>query len=439
MQDCIVLHKVIYNFYLECKKEFDIDILNSPTLPSIAFKLFRTKFLNSEHNIGITWLEQYDKLRPGYRGGAVDVYKPYGKNLYYYDINSLYPSVMNNFYYPIGEPKYFEYIRPKPLDLINDNLFGLLKVKVKAPDIKAPILLTEVEGKVIAPIGEWEGIYCTEELYNASKYGYKFEVLWGYHWDDKAKIFSDYIQTLYKNRLKYEKSHPLNFISKLMLNSLYGRFGLSPHLSNHVLLSDVSELHDSNFIKLDDDKILVELSKGVNRYTNFKDSQNRREKYHLSDISLPIAMFVTAYARMQMAHFKFIYQNNIYYSDTDSIVLDKALPDNLVSNTELGKFKLEYEIEEAVFLAPKVYAFKTKDGDNICKIKGSKYKIDFELMKSLLLKDSYHNIEQNKWYRSLEDQNIIIKEQLYKLQATQNKRISIYGGPEDNLCDGRHR
>ena len=35
-------------------------------------------------------------VRKGYYGGATDHYKMYGKNLYYYDINSLYPKAMLN-------------------------------------------------------------------------------------------------------------------------------------------------------------------------------------------------------------------------------------------------------------------------------------------------------------------------------------------------------
>ena len=35
----------------------------------------------------------------------------------------------------------------------------------------------------------------------------------------------------------------------------------------------------------------------------------------------------------------------IYYMDTDSLVLDRALPDYFVSNNELGKIKLEHNIE----------------------------------------------------------------------------------------------
>ena len=40
-------------------------------------------------NVQITNLrgEVYNYIKQGYFGGAVDVYKPYGTNLYLYDVN----------------------------------------------------------------------------------------------------------------------------------------------------------------------------------------------------------------------------------------------------------------------------------------------------------------------------------------------------------------
>ena len=68
----------------------------------------------------------------------------------------------------------------------------------------------------------------------------------------------------------------------------------------------------------------------------------------------------------------YVLNNNgkLYYTDTDSIVTDLKLPDNIVHPTELGKFKLEYTIVEGYFIADKTYAIKTKEGLIIKKSKG---------------------------------------------------------------------
>ena len=66
----------------------------------------------------------------------------------------------------------------------------------------------------------------------------------------------------------------------------------------------------------------------------------------------------------------------LYYMDTDSLIIDQPLPESMVSDTMLGKFKLEHVIKEGVFLAPKVYGLKLQDGSEIIKVKGLSSKAD---------------------------------------------------------------
>ena len=47
-------------------------------------------------------------------------------------------------------------------------------------------------------------------------------------------------------------------------------------------------------------------------------------------------------------------------------------------------------------------------------------------MKSLLVKDSSLNLQHIKWFRSLVNSNITLKDQIYQLQKTENKRTIIY-------------
>lgn len=71
----------------------------------------------------------------------------------------------------------------------------------------------------------------------------------------------------------------------------------------------------------------------------------------------------------------------------------------MVSSNELGKFKLENNYKETLFLAPKVYAGITQDGSEVIKIKGLSHdtidkKVSFDLLKSLMVKGSSMNFEQ---------------------------------------------
>ena len=87
--------------------------------------------------------------------------------------------------------------------------------------------------------------------------------------------------------------------------------------------------------------------------------------------SLPLASEIVARSRVDMS-LKILYCINsgitIYYMDTDSLIVDRPLPDWMVTNNELGKLKLEHFVKEGVFLAPKVYALKTDDGKEIIKV-----------------------------------------------------------------------
>ena len=64
------------------------------------------------------------------------------------------------------------------------------------------------------------------------KFGYKFTVKWGYTFT-KGYAFKDFVENLYPLRNKYPKTDPMNYIIKLILNSLYGRFGMEDNFNNN--------------------------------------------------------------------------------------------------------------------------------------------------------------------------------------------------------------
>ena len=89
VQDCKSLYLVLIKLFSENYKDCRTNGNEALTLPSLAFKNFKTKFLSSDVFIPNLIGEVYKFIKLGYRGGAVDVYKPYGKNIYRYDVNSL--------------------------------------------------------------------------------------------------------------------------------------------------------------------------------------------------------------------------------------------------------------------------------------------------------------------------------------------------------------
>lgn len=126
----------------------------------------------------------------------------------------------------------------------------------------------------------------------------------------------------------------------------------------------------------------------------------------------------------------------VFYSDTDSIHTNKPLPAHLVSDTKLGLFKLEQRSSctKAIYLAPKVYGLLDNNGNQIIKVKGLSKKslesINIDTLESLLKFDSKNHFEQEKWFNSIKQGNITIKNQKYTLNVTGNKRHLMY---ENNL------
>lgn len=230
---------------------------------------------------------------------------------------------------------------------------GFFECRITAPkDLKHPILQTKIntgEGlRTISPLGTWTGTYFSEEIYNAMKYGYTFEILRGYTFERK-NIFKDYISDLYEIKKASNKDEPMYLISKLLMNSLYGRFGMNEILFIHEIIDDnklnnfIDKYSINEIIPLNNNKLLISYFD-----INIKDNiMLSNETY--SNISIGIASAITAYARIHMSHFKNNRDYNLYYTDTDSIYIDKKLPNKYIDKA-LGLMKLEYNFAEATFL-----------------------------------------------------------------------------------------
>jgi DNA polymerase type B, organellar and viral len=426
--DCISLYQIIFKFNQMIFDLFGKNVHHYPTLPSLALGIFKSNFMEKE-NIPQLAGKIADDIRSGYTGGATDMYIPKSKSgvkLKSLDVNSLYPSQMESRLMPIGTPTYFE----GDIRKIVQNPFGFFYCEITAPDdIKHPILQTHVKTdngiRTLSPIGTWEGMLFSEELFNAEKYGYKFEVLWGYTFKSEI-VFYNYVTFLYNLRKQYTKSNPLNFIAKILLNSLYGRFGMTDKfLVIDIIHKDFVPDFESKF--LDNITNIIELGEYLliqsDEYTSDFESENSTH-----NINIGVAAAITAYARIHMSQFKNNPKINLYYSDTDSIYTDSDIDESLISETELGKLKLENVCKKAIFLSPKVYCLETIEGKIVYKVKGLKHEIeltmnDFEL---LLNKDSLIEKYQDKWIRKLSIGKINILNELYTLKVNDNKRELIF-------------
>jgi DNA polymerase elongation subunit (family B) len=96
------------------------------------------------------------------------------------------------------------------------------------------------------------------------------------------------------------------------------------------------------------------------------------------DLLLSVAASITAYSRIHMSQFKNNPDINLYYTDTDSIYTDSDIDESFISNTILGKLKVENICDKAIFLGPKLYCLLTESGKFIHKVKGLNRDVSLE-------------------------------------------------------------
>jgi hypothetical protein len=310
---------------------------------------------------------------------------------------------------PIGTPVYF---KGNILDH-NPEAFGFFKCEIEAPKaLKIPVLQTHVKTKsgirTIAPLGKWTDILFSEEMHLAMKHGYKINVIEGYTFD-KDIVFDKYAADLFEIKQSHDSKHPMYLISKLLLNSLYGRFGMALDLESHII-DDLNKINEQLMFKelyISDFKILNN-GKGIVSYIKFKDDSDTTGK----NVSIGIAAAITSYARIHMQQLLQSEDYNVYYTDTDSIVTDKPIDPSYIGKG-LGQLKLEYKVSKGVFLSPKVYSIITDEGKEVTKVKGFKEKtITFNQLEKLLYSETSHKLNQSKWYRNLITSEIVISLEL---------------------------
>lgn len=132
--------------------DFDIDMTKSLTISKLAYEIFTKDYMDNDKAIPLINKKNiYNEIKLGYYGGMIEVYKPFGKNLYYYDVNSLYPYVSLNDM-PGLECHKQEYINTNKSI---DELFGFFYCDIEvSTDKYLEILPVKTEKGNIYPVGK---------------------------------------------------------------------------------------------------------------------------------------------------------------------------------------------------------------------------------------------------------------------------------------------
>ena len=414
-QDILLLGGVMLKAQEIYWKLFQVDIESKITLASLALSIFRLKYYDASNwPIHIPNKNEDSFIRLAYYGGHTDAYKPYGENLYYYDVNSLYPFVMKEFPMPGGVPVWHRNLDGMDLD----SMFGFIEAYVECPKtINKPFLpYRNKENTLIFPTGEFVGVYFSEELKYARDIGYTVIPISGYLFERKESPFKDFVSSLFESRLEAKKSKndAMAYVYKILMNSLYGRFGINPK-------STITEICDENKRKnllRHCDLIFSELLYENKYIISFHSNTDKGPDYWKppENSAVQLAAAITAYARIYM--YPYISREDCYYTDTDSVVLGQKIPVEEVSPSALGKFMLVDLILKGYFLAPKAYYYETKE-KGVLKFKGPlKDHVSKEIFE-ILLKDPDTKIPVKNLHK--------FKVNLKKLTVGEEERIETLG------------
>ena len=406
----------------------------------------------------------------------------------YVDFVSLYPTVQYFKTYPVGHPT--KILNPTKY---NDKWFGFVKCKIDPPqDLYHPVLPFRTtcgkSEKLLFPLcrtcaerqqqarcehTEEEraitGTWCTNEINKAIEKGYrivKIYEVWNFRRTTDT-LFRDYVKEFM--RIKMENSKPpvvgenctyesvdefkrivkerldidlgeikfnagMRQISKLCLNSLWGKFGQRLNLTQTEYVVEPKEFYS---ILLDDtvDDLHIQFLTDDMVQMNFN-LKNKLVDNH-NNTNIFVAAFTTSHAREMLYGVLDKLGDQVLGYDTDSCwCVDRPGGNVIDTGDSLGDLTDELEgdhITEWRGTGPKSYSYKTNKGKVVCKVKGftlnyqNSKKINGEVMDSII-EDPTKTVCINKKgaiTRDSKTKNVVNRDQTKQFSLGYNKRIVI--------------
>ena len=377
-----IMNKVSSRYY----NEYKINITKYPTLPGLSLAIYGYWFKDNKHSIKMIKgpLEQF--IRQAYFGGNSNIFNQ-DNNLfvnegYHYDMNSQYPNAMKCAM-PTGNPVF-----SNNTDLNYYNLgFVFAKITPPSKDILSNLFIQHrnEDGSVSCPRETFYEFISTVDLKQGLEYGYKAQVVCGVNFPqacEPGELFGSFVDSL--SEIKASTTDPiLKQVAKLSLNSTYGKFGQKEQEYNIKLVSKdeveniITKYHYTYLAEISEDQFIIKSGPRVNEklrrmYADYaRLNKNESLDMKLTKIigiptAVQISAMISSYARASINPLKNIPGNLAIASNTDSLILRKPLPQELIG-TELGKWKLEQRFKNGVFVRPKLYCYHDFDTNILIK------------------------------------------------------------------------
>src|SRR5690606_6461361 len=196
------------------------------TIPAMSFNAYKTWFMPNKEIFCHDNDEVLKLEREAYYGGRVEVWKRgiAREPIFGVDINSMYPHVMRENLYPT---KLISHRKKETVSglgsLLRQGFGGIAKVTISTTENAYPM---RYKGKLIFPVGTFQTVISTPEIEYALKRG-DIKAVHEVAVYKMAPIFKTFVDRFYtfREKAKQEKDAVWDLLYKLVLNSLYGKFG----------------------------------------------------------------------------------------------------------------------------------------------------------------------------------------------------------------------
>jgi hypothetical protein len=486
--DVVGLYQVMFKYKELMHENFNLDVFRFVTLPSFAIRAFAKRLReDTKHNLihlnpyitfqnfAYQWENETKKhlyfwTRESYFGGRCEVFNlDYLKKIYYYDFNSLYPSVCITKKYP-NPNKYFILEFPTNkffIDKIKGKYQYIIEAKI-SENIDYPILPLRDKQSVKFVNGEKIGVWVSPifERFLEFKENIIIEIIKIRVYEESGEYFKNFMTDRYYNRVEYKKKDETSKaeVEKLVMNSLTGKPAQKPIRESWVLYNP--EMYETMMYENQP----FEIIEFTDKYKLMKIITEVLKDFQIIEWT----SFITGYAQEHLHRtiYKLKKQNiDVYYCDTDCLFTSQPLEKNIELITDIGLdvMQLKNELidyskytlnrtngnytdkktleeiqppyfDEVKFYLPKVYILKRKDKFQVV-AKGISLFMLYETLGIPLNKNSDSKELFNKKIDSFEQAEYLLfntgvytnRYLKYKSSLRQNKDILSFGRIEKTV------
>ena len=358
LRDCEIPFRVMLKIIEFVKKVYDIDLTIATiplTIGSLAKLCFKKIYPNAyqQHNIYL----DYCNLREYYFGGRVEVFDFMKENSECFDINSSYPYCFS--IYDFANDKIFrtnvKNINDYSVEMFeNDDKALAIECEITEQNNDYPFYPQKVYNdnnnyKVYYALGNKKALITKQDIKffkenNMLDKSILINRILTIYYCNNITDFHLFVYPLYAEKISFEKTHPFVYISKIFLNSGYGKFGQSIERDKFILHSNIDN------IDLDEREIYIQDDYFMERITYIQSFQ---------DDNLINAILTCSYGRLELYKWIMRFKEKDYkikYVDSDSVIVkqDDSLPKIETSN-KLGDIKCEYIIQNFQAVDSKEY------------------------------------------------------------------------------------